>query len=443
MLRTRSLVTSLALLTGLLLPLAATESVAAPPSDPVRRSVAYGDGSVKVPAGRRAAISFEGRKGDLVSLDDNAALPARLYRAGHKVPKTWGAGGLWKLPRTGRFTFRAPTYSADRRVGLLKARVHEVAVDGRRVRTPRARRGYIDLAAFDLDRGDRVTVDDGRFDKRIYYRNGTSDAFRGNLLLVRTGHAARTNDGGYTGRAKVRPGTVLVRVRSGYRVSVAAATKIATTPDGAAVSLTPAHALAREYAFTFTGTAGQLVYLEQTDGSALPSYYQVLNRFGAEVQPTHGSQDFLLPADGTYELSLVTEEISAADPATLRLRLGVRLGDLVPDGAPTTFALDGSGSHLYSLATGAGIRLEATPSDLGPSEYWTLGMGPRHITTCSPDSADSLGCGEYPAINLSYDLTSANSWNLLPLANDAVAVVAPAPGATGSLSVRLRTTTTP
>lgn len=443
MLHTRSFVTGLALVAGLLLPVGAAESVAAAPKEPVRRSVEYGDGAVKVPSGRKAVISFEGRKGDIVSLDDSAARPARLYRAGHQVRRTWGAGGLWRLPRTGRFSFRAPSYSTDRRVRLTKARVHTVEVDGSKVRIPKARRGYIDLAAVSLRPGHRVAVDDGRYDNRLYYSDGSSDSFWGNIILLRTGDPARTDDGGLSGRTDVVGGTVLVRVASGHRVRVASAAEATLTADGPPVLLAPVRKAAREYTFAFTGTAGQLVYLEQADGSALPNYYQALNRFGSRIVAADDAQSFVLPADGTYELSLVTDRIWSGDPASLRLRLGVRVGDLVPDGAPTTFTFDGRGSRLYSLATGPGIRVEATPADLGPGEHWRLLMGPRQAYRCQPDPSGPLGCGEHPYVDLSDLKPADNALFGAPMPADAVAVATVAPGVTGSLSVRLWTTTTP
>lgn len=448
--RTRSLATSLVLLTGLLLPLAATEATAAPArqAPPVKRHVDYGDGAVTVPKGRRAVISFDGHRGDIVSLGGVVPAQLKLLRDGHRVPQTWRHGGYFRLPRTARYDFRvrADRYGSQR-LGLLKARVHDVDVDGRAVEVPRKRRGYVDLAAVRLAAGDRVTVDDGRADNRLFLPNGKYDSGWGEHLLLRPGFPIRVTDDNWAIGREVVTGTTLVRVLAGHRVTAASAVEVAVQPDGSPVPLAAARRAQREYVFTFTGGADDLVYLEPTSGPSVTNYTSLLDRWTtapvdsplSQVEPV--SPSFVLPTAGAHELSTVSDTVGRAVSAMVRLRKGIRVAALQPDGPAVDFTFDGSGTRVYSVGGAIGQRLESTATGIGPSESWIAEMSPRDPWSCGADPYGPLGCGDNGYAFVAQDRPAGNS-NGFQLEGPVV-VATPAVGTTGTVSIQLRATPVP
>ena len=443
--RTHALVTAVTL-ACLASPLAAVAP--APAKAPAARSgvvkvhVHYGSKPVTVAKGTRAVIRFDGRRGDVVSLSGVAPAQLKLFRRGHRVRQTWVNGGYYRLPRTARFAFRvrADKYRSQT-LKLLKARVHRVEVDGRAVTTPRKRRGYVDLAAVRLRAGDRVTVDDGRDDNRLYLPDGRYETGWGRHLLLRPGHDLRVTDDNWPIGREVVAGTTLIRVVSGYRVTAASAVEVSVQPDGAPISLTPERRAQREYVFTFDGGVDDLVYLEPASGPSVTNYTSLLDRWTtgpvdspiSQVEPV--SPSFVLPTAGTHELSTVSDTLGGTASATMRLRKGIRVADLTADGAPVTFTFDGSGTRVYALGTAIGQRLESSTTDLAPGETWIAELSPRDPWSCGADPQGPLGCGEngYAFVSETRTAGSSNGFNM----ENPVVVATPGAGATGTVRIRL------
>ncbi|QSR32133.1 hypothetical protein CFI00_16785 [Nocardioides sp. S5] len=450
MIRTRALVASV-LAAGLTTPLTAvapyaaaapgaaqsTVASSAAAAPVLRKFVAYGDEAVWTPKGSRLFLSFEGRRGDLVTTNRFA----RLFSRGRAVRPAWEDSDLHRLPRNGRFTFRVPANRfARQEVSLVKARVHDLAVDGRALRTSN-RRGYIDLAAMRLRRGDRVTVDSGRDEQRVYLPDGTSCVGYGGPLLLRPGHDIRVANDVSAVCDEALPGRTLVRVRSGRRVTAARAVEVAAQPDGAPVTVSAERRALREVVLTFDGAADDLVYVDDITGARLSDGDSALNRWGA----THpglishsdgGSESFVIRTSGATEVSTVTDAVRGSRTATVRLRKGIRVADLVTDGPAFDIALDGSGTRLYSFAIGTGRRLESTSRDLGADEGWSVELGSRSPWTCGHEPGGPMGCADNGFAAVSASVPVATSYFFL---REPVAVALPAPGATGTVSLRLVT----
>jgi hypothetical protein len=432
-------------------PLVGTPATAAPPdarSGVVRKHVDYGSKAVRVAQGKRAVISFDGRRGDIVSLSGVAPAQLRLFRKGHRVPQTWVNGGYYRLPRTARFSFRVRADEhGSQTLGLVKARVHRLEVDGKAVTTPRTRRGYVDLAAVRLRGGDRVTVDDGRDDNRLYLPDRRYASGWGRHLLLRPGHDLRVSDDDWPIGREVVTGTTLVRVASGHRVTAASAVEVAVRPNGTGAPLPPERRAQREYVFTFDGGVDDLVYLESQTGPSVTGYATLLDRWTttpvdspvSQVEPV--SPAFVLPTAGTHEISTVSDALGRGTSATVRLRTGIRVADLTPDGPAVDFTLDGSGTRVYALATAIGQRLESTSSDLGAGETWIAELSPRDPWSCGADPYGPLGCGDngYAFVSDTRPAGSSNGLNM----EGPVVVATPAAGTTGTVSIRLRSEIVP
>lgn len=445
------LLTATAVALGLLAPLAATSPTSAAPQagpragETVTRFVEYGDRAVVVPKNRRGVVRFTGKKGDVVSLGGIQAERTRLFRGGRRLASQWDDSGLFRLPRTGTYAFHVGVQRySDQKVQLLKGRVHRLTVDGPAVRTPKPRRGYIDLGASAITAGARITIDTGRSEQRLYRAGGTYCAFPGGPIVLRTGSPVRVADDAQTvDCGEVRAGKLLVRLRSGHRVTAASALVVAAQPDGAPVTLTAPLRAQREVVLTFPAAADDYVYLEGQGGDAILDSTSRLDPWGQPVESlvTGGGDPletgFVVATGGPTELSTVTSAVGGDATATVRLRKGIRVAGLVPDGPALDIALDGSGTRLYSLATGDGIRLTATPTDLGAGEAWSVAASPRAPYSCGADPTGPKGCADNGYAAVSPARLSATSFFLL---RAPVAVAMPAAGTTGTVSLRLLTT---
>ncbi|MBS2937111.1 hypothetical protein KDN32_05070 [Nocardioides sp. J2M5] len=445
-----SLVTATAVAAVLLAPLTATTPVAtaitatAAPRTTVVRLVEYGDKAVVVPKGRKGVVRFRGHRGDLVTLDGVRPARTRLLRSGTRLRSPWDDSALFRLPRTGTYAFHVGVQRHQVQVvTLVKARVHRLPVDGAAVRTPKERRGYIDLGAVRIGAGERVTVDTGRTEQLVYQARGSSCSAFGGPLLLRTGHDVQVADDlGGIGCDEVRRGTSLVRLRSGHRATAASAVEVAVDPDGAPVTLSAPRKAAREVVLTFPATVDDYVYVEHQAGVPLVNRLSRLDRWGRTATPLLTDLDpsgagFVAPTTGPSELSTVTSAIGGSTTTTVRVRTGVRAADLVPDGAAVDLTLDGSGTRVYSLATGNGVRLDATTRDLDPAESWRVEAGPLHPYFCGPDPSGPLGCSDNGFVALSGTELSATSVFTLV---GPVALATPAAGTAGTVSIRLLTT---
>lgn len=419
----------------------AASAASAPAAAPVVRAfVAYGDKAVTVPKNSRGVIRFHGRRGDIVTL--GGVNPSRLHlvRRGRIVPQKWKDSGLHRLPTTGTFTFRVGVNRwLGQEVGLVKARVHDLAVDGRALRTPKARRGYIDLVAIRLDRDDRVTVDSGRYEQRVYQRDADYCVGYGGPLLLRPGHDVRVDNDTSAVCDEAATGRTLVRVLSGHRVTAASALQVPVQPDGAPVSVSAPRRAAREIVLTFEGVADDLVYVDEIDGPRLTDGRTMVDRWGRTVsgmltRSTTGSESFVLSASGATELSTVTDAVGGARTTTVRLRKGIRVADLVTDGPAIDVALDGSGTRLYAVGLGTGSRLESTSQDLGADEEWSVELGSRHPWSCGQEPGGPMGCADNAFVEVSASVPAATSYFFL---REPVAVALSAPGSTGTVSLRL------
>lgn len=448
MTRARTLVASV-LLAGLTTPLTLTASAApaasAQAAAPVVRAfVAYGDKAVAVPKKRRAVVRFHGRQGDLVTLSGVFPADLRLFRQGRRVAQTWERGGLYRLPTTGTFAFRVGANRfARREVGLVKARVHLIEVDGRAVHTPKARRGYLDLAELRLRRNDRVTVDSGRIEQRIYQSNGEYCVGYGGPLLLRPGHDIRVANDVSAVCDGARPGRTLVRVRSGRRVTAARAVVVAAQPDGAPVTVSAERRALREVVLTFDATADDLVYVDDIAGARLTDGDSALDRWGATSSGLLSysddvSESFVPRTSGATEISTVTDAVGSTRTATVRLRKGIRVADLVTDGPALDVNFDGSGTRLYAFGVGTGRRLESSSRDLGTDEAWSVELGSRSPWSCGQEPGGPMGCADNGFAAVSASVPAATSYFFL---REPVVVALPAPDATGTVSLRLVTTT--
>ena len=447
--RTRPLVAVVLTLGSLAAPcLAAAPTTAAPSASSARAAAApavrfttsYGGRAVTVPEGSRAYVRFDGRKGDVVTVDDRGRAPARLFRRGRAVRPTWEDSAVYRLPRSGRFTFRVSANNGrDQKVRLVKARVHELAVDGRPVRTPRARAGYVDMVAVRLRDDDRVTVDDGRKEKRVYSPDGSYHVGYGRYLMLRPGHDMRVDNDAYPVDDEVVRGTSLVRVRSGHRVTAASALVTPVATDGAPTRVATDRKVARELVFTFDAAASDLVYFDVLDGPGVTHGWSVLDRWtdGPTIslvgEPADAPGSLVVATTGSHEISTVSTEIGGATTSTVRLRKAVRVSDLVPDGAAVDFAFDGSGTRVYALATDTGQRLETTTRDLAPGEAWTITAGPRDPWSCGQEPGGPMGCADNFTATVSDTAPTVNGL----LVRQPVAVAYPAVGTTGTVSLRL------
>lgn len=447
MMRSRSLVTAAAVAAGLLAPLTTTAPATATPQGKpaatVVRLVEYGDKAVVVPKNRKGVVRFRGKKGDFVTLDGIQPARTRLFRAGKRLKSRWDDSGLFQLPRTGTYAFHVGVQRyRDQKVMLLKGRVHRLAVDGPAVRVPRARRGYIDLGATYVGAGERVTVDTGRTEQRLYLAGGTYCSVAGGPLMLRTGYLVRVADDPDSASCDdVRRGSQLVQLRPGRRATAASALVVPVQPDGAPVTLSAPRAARREVVLTFPAAVDDYVYLEESGASVLRSDSR-LDPWGRPVASLmtnldRGEGGFVVATGGPTEMSTVTSAVGGAATATVRLRKGVRVADLVPDGPALEIPFDGSGTRLYSLATGDGIRLTATSRDLDAAVAWSVEASPRAPYACGADLAGPQGCADNGFAAVSGTRSSATSFSTL---RAPVAVAMPAVDTTGTVSIRLLTT---
>lgn len=438
MTRTRTLAASI-LLAGLATPLATTAEAAAGAAPVVRAFVAYGDKAVTVPKNTRGVVRFHGRQGDMVSLSGIVPARARLFHAGRRVDQRWDGGGLFRLPSTGAYAFRVGIqhYRAQE-VGLLKVRLHRLETDGPAVRTPNQRRGFIDMAVVRMSRGDRITVDSKRTEQRVYLSNGDQCVGYGGPLMLRTGHAIRVADDlSAICDAEAVRGRTLLRVRSGRRVTAASALEVAVRPDGDTVALSAERPAARELVFSFAGAADDLVYFDELGGPAV-TRNGVLDRWEAPVSsllttPADRGASFFVATSGPTEISTVTTAVRRHATAKVRLRKAIRVPDLVTDGPAVDVPFDGSGTRLYSVATGEGQRIEST-NDVGPGQSWTVEMGPRAPWSCGQEPGGPMGCGDNGYLQVTDSIPSASSLFYL---RAPVAVAFPALGVTGTVSLKL------
>lgn len=204
----------------------------------------------------------------------------------------------------------------------------------------------------------------------------------------------------------------------------------------------------REYVIAFDAAADDLVYRDSVSGPDPTNGSSLLNRFAGRVVPTLGQESggvdsWVVQSPGAQEISTVTSTIRKQSPATVRLRKGVRMPDLVSDGPAVDFGLDGTGTLLYSLATGVGARLESTTTGMSAGGHWTVSMSRRAPWSCGatdPDESGPLGCGDNGFIGISDAEPSNNADYGWATGDDAVAVLVPEAGAARTVSVRLLST---
>ena len=212
--------------------------------------------------------------------------------------------------------------------------------------------------------------------------------------------------------------------------------------DGAPVTISAKRRAVRELVLTFDGSADDLVYLDEIDGLRITNGRTTLNRWEAArlglLTGGDRGEGFVVASTGPTELSTVTDAVGGDRTATVRLRRAIRVPDLVTDGPAVDVVLDGSGTRLYALATGEGQRLESSTRDLGADEGWTVEVGPRSPWACGQEPGGPNGCADNAFLALSSAVPAATATLFL---RAPVAVAFGAPGATGTVSLRLVSTT--
>ena len=167
------------LLAASLVPLAAS-SAPAGAAGPTTRTVfrEYGDGPVQVAARELIRIVFHGRAGNKVMLRGGHKCPPLLRDPrGDTVAKE--RGGYWRLPEGGRYVLvRRPCVAAPVTLQLVKLVAPQARPDGRPVRLPAPRRGYLPAVEVVVPQQGRIAVDGGAkglWDDDLYL-DGAADA---------------------------------------------------------------------------------------------------------------------------------------------------------------------------------------------------------------------------------------------------------------------------
>ena len=175
-------------------------------------------------------------------------------------------------------------------------------------------------------------------------------------------------DGEYSVALEARSGD---RGRAMVRVYTSRDTDGSIEPNGAPVtaSIDQPGSVAR---YTFTGAAGQRVFVAATEGTLRDqcSPLRLLAAHGDQLEQSclvHGRgylDDIVLPADGTYTV-VVDPVYETIGTVTLQLHTSEDLvAPITPDGPPVTVAIDTPGAvHQYEFTGTAGTSVTVVASD--------------------------------------------------------------------------------
>ncbi len=417
----------------------------------------YGDGPVTVPRGvGRVQLLFHGQKGDKVRLQPDDGCPVDLRAVGGAALPT-PLGGLWRLPAKARYVF---TYSGchlryRHRLQLEKLVVHRVVVDGRSVRLP-ARRGYLQAVALRVPTTGRVqlaptsTKQYGVWnevffpDLSRYNVGGGPDFPESEALFFEAGHRIFNFFGALplstSSSSMVWPGQrLLVVTVDRIRVRATSAIRVATTVDGAPLTITNGDRALRETQVEFDGTADQWVTLERTGESADSDYRfpMLLDPNGDQVLPPPLLYQpfWQLPVTGHYRVMVPTTK--AGFTAGVRMR-AVRVVDqpMPLDGSPLTLSATTPGEWVlatFSLAQYDLRRLHLEAATMTGDWQAVANVDGRYQCYGSPNDCGSFSYGTVDATQP--DSTSFGAWHPT---GGWVVVLEPTPGVLGQVTVSLQ-----
>ena len=423
------------------------------------RTVDLGHKPVRASSRDRVRLTFDGRKGRLVHLARWAGTETCgrrvLKKANGATVKQW-APGYWRLPRTGTFTaIGKPCRTQEKTRVKLQVRkvVREDRLLEQETTTVGTNRRVTHLVPFRIVAGQRAYID-GPGVQALIHPDRTVTHVSPAQTFVPVQDAAAS-----PARSDVPspPGRYFVEVAPGARVELRVSVVRTAVVDGAPV-VVPAGQYAH---LSFTGTAGQWVYAEITSATTGEAAYrnraynviQGVDYFLPAVQVecpggiVGSCQVVQLPADGTYAVSVPISEGDDLD-VSVRVRSAVRAAPATVDGPAVTYTSASPGQWVVGdlpelprdESGGSGVTM-AISNATGALGDWRVravsGYGPcrqgldnecfnvhgANVSTLSPTST-----------------TAPLPWDTF--ANQAVAVLAVLPGATGSLDLSLTSSRT-
>lgn len=450
---------------ALLVPAQAVAAQAAPAPDQraaattKTRVVELGHKPVRATGATKVRLVFEGRKGKLVNLarwskgssEEPCGRLSLTVRGGSRVDP-W-APGYWRLPK--RATYVATSKPCAKRSGKIRLQVRKVVREAQLAPDAPIQAGpstrVTHLVPFRVARDERVSVAGraGRLALIRPDRSITRDIDEDGVPYVVTdpGSPATVDTPSPAGR-------YFVEVAPKARTSLFVTSVPAAVLDGP-----PVPVVAGRYArITFTGTAGQWVYAEITSATTGQPAHQHRLYDVARAGETGPAAYFLpavpvecpgfpgscmvtqLPADGSYVVSMPITPGDTTD-VSVRVRSAARAPAAVVGGPAVTYTVSSPGQWVVgdlpelprqeSGGSGATVTLSHATGPLGDWRVRTVsGYGP-----CNP----GLGVECFnPTPPNAFSLSSSTLSSPLPwdaFANPAVAVLAVAPGATGSLDL--------
>lgn len=454
---------------ALLLP---TQATASTPSSPdaradaavtKSRTVKLGHQPVRATTATKVRLTFKGRKGQLVNLariDVTEQCGGRTLRSGGKTVKPW-AQGFWRLPRTGTYTaINKPCHNRD--TTSLRLQVRQVKVHERL--EPDAQ-GY---AFGQAGSSTKVThlVPFRVGDAQVALLWGTlttlirpDRSITRDIDAVDSAYSVRDYPGPVQRGVPSPRGTYFVELLPTAKVSLQVVSSESKLIERTVELDGPPVIIPKDKAayLTFTGQAGQWVYAEITsaaNGEAAYGHrmYNVLagrDYFLPAVQtgcPGSGPGSCMvtqLPASGTYVVSVALSPGDDLD-VSVRVRSALRAAPATVDGPPVSLTATSPGQWVVSdlpelprdASGGSGVTMTASNASSSLKDWRVRavsGYGP-----CNPGFFNE--CFDINAPANAFTLTASAPTSPMPwdaFANQAVAVLAVAPDATGSLDLDL------
>ena len=413
----------------------------APARKQVRR--AYGQGPVRTVPGRRYAVVFKGRKGDVVRLSPVSGHQhgwfdpggSRLVGPKGRTVKP-GASGFVRLPRKGTYRFR---FTATTTRTQLVKRALRSARPGTVV-AERARRGYqyvVDVRVPGA-RARQVTFDGSAIERAFLRGKELEDPediwFHDDLLLVPGQRLVR--DGLRWSDVPARGGDLLrVLLPAGEKVDVRAADLGERTlrVDGPAVDLPttgPGVVVKVPASATRDLPGGFLDVLHSA-----PPLGEAVLAYGPDGRLDQGSGLVSVPATGETTLLVLRDSgTTASAPATLRLSSLAAAGqEVVLDGPAVQVPVSADGRRVLVPVRAETDDLTQLVVEGAPAGGWTATAGmltsPLYPRGCN-------GCGELDRVSV--DQLGTSGWWFRPTRGRPWVLLSPLEGQrTGTFSVRL------
>ncbi len=410
----------------------------------------YGQGPLRAAiSGQPLSLSFRGKRGQLVGFSRPGSSCDRvvLRRQGASKPRRGigvGDSRVWRLPRSGRFTFRtSPCWwkPATRSLQLVRIRKVPVPVDGPRVKV-RVRRAFTDAAVIRTTLAERIAV-----------RSWTSTRAWSVVVTpswrrasgVRQSPAMLPVDGpvhdgawlrGFDSGEPVEAGRYLFVPKTTTRVTATTPVRVDATLDGPEVTVGDDGITGRERIIRFDAQAGDLVYSTQLNRSESGVNIELADAPGQLVWDFGRGSGWIVPTTGSHELRITSGLATATEPTlALRVRRARRLPDLVV-GTSRTFEAQEPGQWVSAELV--------QPADQGPvgtfaasavamTGPWSAVVATQRTPSCPPGPNTPNGCFDY---TFSTVIPTALSASLTLFPWDPIYVVLRTPpGATGSVDL--------